>query len=602
MSVKKCINNDLNLNIIGFNNFLSDLLNDEFSNNIKTIKLLNNYQELSKLKFKNNDHIIKYIDNELNKYIYKNTTIIFNSDADINYIIKQVVFIEKKNYFEIVRELNIDHIINILDYGTNNKNYNRDIKKKYYENIYNIIINNNNNDINLISLLDKNWNNINFKNLYDLIVIIHNNFVMNNIEINEINELLSTKFDCLESIKKLLDFIKDTFIEINNSIHDNDYITNYDNNINDDNLLKCKKYNLSTLILSLKSNGFLLFQEYEKDIIKRYGNIYNSCNQNYILNLNNDINLLNYFIYVISINKNNIVNRYVNDMLIRIKGYLKDLNESYNNNLVFYKIKVRCISEKYNNFDINSFKRNIASFKILKYNNANIDEESNVNKDNNAISINEKLYPYYDIYTSFYKARYPDRKISFDLSRSTLIIEVCINNKIYFIHLAIIQFILLDTILSNKNGISHTDIQLKTGIKLKKLNESFNSLLKIKLIKRNVSNNLFFINENFEFNSNEKNKFSIANLVNIQNNKNIIKEKQFMHDKKTIIQCNVIYYAKKNVMFTIDVLYNKMTYVIPFKFTNEELVDCINKCVNEDFLIEESLEGNKYYQYSELAD
>jgi hypothetical protein len=601
MSVKKCINNDLNLNIIGFNNFLSDLLNDEFSNNIKTIKLLNNYQELSKLKFKNNDHIIKYIDNELNKYVYKNTTTIFNSDADINYIIKQVVFIEKKNYFEIIRELNIDHIINILDYGTNNKNYNRDIKKKYYENIYNIIINNNNNDINLISLLDKNWNNINFKNLYDLIVIIHNNFVMNNIEINEINELLSTKFDCLESIKKLLDFIKDTFIEIN-SMNDNDYITNYDNNINDDNLLKCKKYNLSTLILSLKSNGFLLFQEYEKDIIKRYGNIYNSCNQNYILNLNNDINLLNYFIYVISINKNNIVNRYVNDMLIRIKGYLKDLNESYYNNLVFYKIKVRCISEKYNNFDINSFKRNIASFKILKYNNANIDEESNVNKDNNAISINEKLYPYYDIYTSFYKARYPDRKISFDLNRSTLIIEVCINNKTYFIHLAIIQFILLDTILSNKNGISHTDIQLKTGIKLKKLNDSFNSLLKIKLIKKNVSNNLFFINENFEFNSNEKNKFSIANLVNIQNNKNIIKEKQFMHDKKTIIQCNVIYYAKKNVMFTIDVLYNKMTYVIPFKFTNEELVDCINKCVDEDYLIEKSLEGSKYYQYSELFD
>ena len=116
MSVKKSINNDLNLNIIGFNNFLSDLLNDEFSNNIKTIKLLNNYQELSKLKFKNNDHIIKYIDNELSKYIYKNITIIFNSDADINYIIKQVVFVEKKNYFEIIREINIDHIINILEH------------------------------------------------------------------------------------------------------------------------------------------------------------------------------------------------------------------------------------------------------------------------------------------------------------------------------------------------------------------------------------------------------------------------------------------------------------------------------------------------------
>ena len=426
---------------------------------------------------------------------------------------------------------------------------------------------------------------------------------MNNIKINEINNLLSTKFDCLESIKKLLDFIKDTFIEINNNcMYDIDNCMYDSDNNMDDNLLKYKKYNLSTLILSLKSNGFLLFQEYEKDIIKRYGSIHNSSNQNYILNLNNDINLLNYFIYVISINKNNIVNRYVNDMLIRIKGYLKDLNESYNNNLVFYKIKVRCISEKYINFDINSFKRNIASFKILKYNNANIDEESNVNKDNNAISINEKLYPYYDIYTSFYKARYPDRKICFDLNRSTLIIEVCINNKIYFIHLAIIQFILLDTILNNKNGISHTDIQLKTGIKLKKLNDSFNSLLKIKLIKRNVSNNLFFINENFEFNSNEKNKFSIANLVNIQNNKNIIKEKQFMHDKKTIIQCNVIYYAKKNVMFTVDVLCNKLTYVIPFKFTNEELIDCINKCIDDDFLIEKSLEGNKYYEYSELAD
>ena len=105
MSVKKSINNDLNLNIIGFNNFLSDLLNDEFSNNIKTIKLLNNYQELSKLKFKNNDHIIKYIDNELSKYIYKNITIIFNSDADINYIIKQVVFVEKKTILKLFVKL-----------------------------------------------------------------------------------------------------------------------------------------------------------------------------------------------------------------------------------------------------------------------------------------------------------------------------------------------------------------------------------------------------------------------------------------------------------------------------------------------------------------
>ena len=599
MSIKKCLNNDLNFNIIGFNNFLSDLLSDEFSNNIKMIKLLNNYQELSKLKFQNNDHILSYINNELNKYIYKNISIIFNSDADINYIIKQVVFVEKKNYFEIIREINLDHIINILDYGTNSKNYNQDIKKKYYENIYNTIINNNNDDINLISLLDKNWNNINYKYLYDLIIIIHNNFVMNSIEINKINNLLSTKFDCLESIKKLLTFIKDTFIEINDNYKNEDNV-DIDADININNNLF--KYNLSTLIFSLKSNGFLLFQEYEKDIIKRYGSIYNSSNPNYILNLNNDINLINYFIYLISINKNNIVNRYVNDMLIRIKSYLKDLNESYHNNLIFYKIKVRCISEKYLNFDINSFKRNIASFKLLKYNNTNVDEELNVDKNNNAISINEKLYPYYDIYVSFYKARYPDRKICFDLNYSTLIIEICINNKIYFIHLAIIQFILLDTILNNKNGISHTDIQLKTGINLKKLNDSFNSLLKIKLIKRNVSNNLFFINENFEFNSNEKNKFSIANLVNFQNNKNVIKEKEFMHDKKMIIQCNVINYAKKNVMFTLDVLYNKMTYVVPFKFTNEELIDCINKCVDEDYLIEKYLEGSKYYQYSELAD
>ena len=75
-----------------------------------------------------------------------------------------------------------------------------------------------------------------------------------------------------------------------------------------------------------------------------------------------------------------------------------------------------------------------------------------------------------------------------------------------------------------------------------------------------------------------------------------------MHDKKMIIQCNVINYAKKNVMFTLDVLYNKMTYVVPFKFTNEELIDCINKCIDEDYLIEKYLEGSKYYQYSELAD
>lgn len=97
-----------------------------------------------------------------------------------------------------------------------------------------------------------------------------------------------------------------------------------------------------------------------------------------------------------------------------------------------------------------------------------------------------------------------------------MIVKMVFGSKPYYIHLALIQYMVLDKLFnSSVNGLGIKDISEKLNIPIKNLQEAINSLLHIKLIKRSSNANSvldmkLFINYDFVH---ENNKLSISSLV-----------------------------------------------------------------------------------------
>ena len=163
--------------------------------------------------------------------------------------------------------------------------------------------------------------------------------------------------------------------------------------------------------------------------------------------------------------------------------------------------------------------------------------------------------------------------------------------------MTLIQYLVLDIILKKNSNISLIDISKELNIPLSnnKLEICINSLLKIKLIKKlsnykKIINNsnleetehvispneiILAINKNFEM---EDTKISISSLIIKEMSGNKIKD--FLHDRKTIVYCNVIDYIKKNTIIYEDTIINILQYKIPFKIT-----DIMIKTALEDGLL-----------------
>ena len=117
----------LNLNNTNLQDFLSSLDNTIQVNN------LCEYQNLY-LQYQNNtEEVYKIIKLKINEYIKKNIEKIFLPNVDINYILDKISFYENIKFYVILKNLQLDNIINMMDYisNENKKNYNQ-IKKDYY--------------------------------------------------------------------------------------------------------------------------------------------------------------------------------------------------------------------------------------------------------------------------------------------------------------------------------------------------------------------------------------------------------------------------------------------------------------------------------------
>lgn len=500
-----------------------------------------------------------YVDNYLKKkfedYQYENSKKIFIPNADINYIMEMILHIENKYFNKVLETLNIDTISNISAYGSNN-NYLK-YKKMYLEIMYKNIFENENK--NLLILLDKHWDNLKFQNLIDFTTILIK-LNDNNIDIDKFNSYISSKLNVPETLKKVIIIFREMYTIDKN----------------------CKTFYLKMkyIINNLMTDGLLLFQEFEKDIIN-----YSTKN---LLNLKKceiDIGLITMFINIIQNKDKTASSRNVNEILLRIKSILTDIKNNCLDNDAYTKINIAVQSDKYKDLDVKTIDRKKCIFKIFKY---NICTDNSVT--DNCVFSNE-IQMYIDIYKSYFNSRYPDRILSFNLFSSPMIIKFKINSEVYHIHLSIMQFILLDIINKNKNGIDVFKIASMINVKLKYLESVFNSLLKIRLIKR-TNDYVFYPNNDFNYTDK---KISIFNLVNTNVNVDKV-ERQFVLDKHLILQCNVVNFAKKNREFTLDTLNKHLSKVIPFTIDDTSLTKCLEKCINDNYLL---LNDDKYV-YEEL--
>lgn len=586
---------------------------------------ISKYNECFLNYMNDSSQVNNFISNQIKNYINKNYSLINVIDADINYYIERINIFVGKKFKNIITEINIEHIISLCDYfkkNISNSNNESQIsnhyvhwRNEYYKLVYDNIlcgkykVFGKNEKINLLNLLEEEWNKIDFSNLIEFTNSLNKIKFLTNNELNkdcqqkleetlvkeqnisEYINLITNKFDNPENIKKIIEYVYKK-LEYNNTSQENNSIDIETLNDEPDDLEKetktnMSKYNFRFIVENLKSNGYLLFEEFNKIIKNKYKK------PQTIQTIKTDKRIVNYYIYLISQKDSNTTNRKVNEMLIRMKNYLEDIEESYYNNFAYKKITVRQESEKYKSVDLSSYNRENTNFTIFKYSNLN-------QTDITQFKLNSLIEPYFDIYKSYYNSRYPDREIDFDPIQSTMIVKMVFNSKPYYVHMALIQYIVLDKLFSNTDGLGIKDISSLTNITIKNLQDTINSLLHIKLIKRSTNTTSildmkFYINYDFVH---ENNKISISSLVS-QKEKEIIEEKrEFLNDRNTIVLSNMYDYIKKSKSFTLDSIYEELTkYKIPFEVNLEQIIAGINILVEKEDIVEINKEQNKTKEY-----
>lgn len=571
----------------------------------KIINEITNYQNIYNRQLRNpalvKEHLTQLITEHINNSYQKINVL----DADINYYLKGVLESYNEKFNSIVNKMNINHIIKMIDYATekiNDESTFKVLMDIYFKLFGDKILYGQFGKANnyLFEQIDDSWTQINLSNLLNFTDIL-SKLKYHKADTLKYDLVFKTKFDDVSNINKLLDFINKNIIlpKDKTSLPVSGI---YD--INEIQTPECKnddlKYNFRFIIDNLKSNGFLLFEQYYKNMQSRYEQVN-------IDMVNRDLKLVRHFMTIISQYEQSNVNRYVNDMLIRMRNYLFDLQESYYNNQTYQKIKIRAESDKYKDCDMNCYNRELTNFKMLKYNyctnsdnilarahnlesfESDANSEMNVQNKNLIIdykNISKNLAGYLDIYRSYYKTRYPDREIEYDLFDSTIIVKMKFNDTAYYIHMALIQYIILDKIMENPDGLTAQSISELLTIPASKLNETFNSLLKIRIVKRtsgtsDISSVKFILNKDFTF---EKNKLSISGLVKKEILDTKPTQREFLHDRSMIVLCNLIYHVKKNTYFTRDTILEQLSYKIPFKLTEEQVTKAIDKALADDYI------------------
>lgn len=558
------------------------------------------YNKHYKNLFSNPKSNIEYILEKLEFYIREKYSIINISQSnDINYYIDQIILFSQQKFNKVIEELNIKHLISLLDYNQQtNKNY-LNLRIEYHKLFYEIIIKGeydlNGTKTKLYDLINTHWVVIKFNNFIEFTKIFNKFKFLNNnnnlIDTSLYLSLIANKFDSIENINKLIAYINKILLD--------DLITNNNDimeiKINFEEWKKAlNKHNIKFILSILKSNGYLLFEEYYKQLIIKFIINKQSIEDKKINKLDmikKEKILIDYFIYT-QTQESTMVSRQINELLLKINSFIDDVLANYYNNIGYKKIKIKQESDKYKSVNLKKFNRANTSFNIFKY---SITDPKTLIKFN--LEQYPQIEPYFDIYKSYYKSRYPDREIEFDLFYSTIYIKMNFIET-YYLHMSLIQYIILDLIYKTENqGIGLIELSDKTGLELKfdNFEKTINSLLDIKIIKHNNSPNIeefkLYINNEFQHSNN---KISICHYL-YDNDFINYNQKELLYQRDLILLSNVYDYIKKNQIFSKNDLFENIK--LPFVITVEELDIIIHKLIENNHIVLENTIPNSLYKY-----
>ena len=185
----------------------------------KTVDYISSYHKMYKQNLVNPSLVKDELVTRLNTHIsmiYKKINV---DNADINYYLDNIYSNKKTKFYDIIDQMEIIHIIKMLDYGReyNSSSSNYKFLMDEYNKLFNIqIINGKFGKSNkLISqyMLD-NWVQINFDSLLNYTEVL-SKLKYHNYPTTEYDLIIQNKFDDITNITKLLDYIKKIFCIIN---------------------------------------------------------------------------------------------------------------------------------------------------------------------------------------------------------------------------------------------------------------------------------------------------------------------------------------------------------------------------------------------------
>ncbi len=146
---------------------LLDILGQELFDNITT------YQKNFVLYQNNPGELKTQLVEKLHKYIDNIFELLNIDNVDINYYLEHIELNSKTKFNKITRQLQIDNVISMMDYGFKEKNYYKYFRNEYFKYFNTKIINGQYKSKILSELISENWSSITFDNLLNFTSVLN---------------------------------------------------------------------------------------------------------------------------------------------------------------------------------------------------------------------------------------------------------------------------------------------------------------------------------------------------------------------------------------------------------------------------------------------
>ena len=271
-------------------------------------------------------------------------------------------------------------------------------------------------------------------------------------------------------------------------------------------------------------------------------------------------------------------NRLIQNMLCK----LEDMQKSLADDIILHsKIEIKVSDKKYKDkIDIDKINLKILNTKVFRnyaWSYSRID-----NNENDNMTVPFDVAPYIDIYTQYYKIKYPYRELVWNFTFGTGVIKIKLGQKYYNLQVNTPQmFVLLQ--FNEKDKMTASDLSINLGLPVSKLGKVLNSLLKAKILKResdklaNDPSMNIFLNPDFYY---EKDNISLISIMDgsTQPKKQTVDPPT---DKLTLVKTSILTELQKHKQVSSEELLNYVKSSLPFPLLEPQFKMCIEICKAE---------------------